>query len=56
MKYGVLGTGDVARTISSKLIELGHRVMMGLERQRMRKPSIGRRKTEKMQHVGLLLM
>ena len=29
MKYGVLGTGDVARTISSKLIELGHRVMMG---------------------------
>lgn len=23
MKYGVLGTGDVARTISSKLIKLG---------------------------------
>ena len=29
MKYGVLGTGDVARTIASKLIELGHEVMMG---------------------------
>ena len=29
MKYGVLGTGDVARTIASKLIELGHGVMMG---------------------------
>ena len=29
MKYGVLGTGDVARTISEKLIELGHEVMMG---------------------------
>ena len=29
MKYGVLGTGNVARTIASKLIELGHEVMMG---------------------------
>ena len=29
MKYGVLGTGDVARTIADKLIELGHEVMMG---------------------------
>ena len=29
MKYGVLGTGDVARTIASKLIELGHEVRMG---------------------------
>lgn len=29
MKYGVLGTGDVAQTIASKLIELGNDVMMG---------------------------
>ena len=29
MKYGVLGTGDVARTIGDKLIELGHSVMIG---------------------------
>ena len=29
MKYGVLGTGNVARTIASKLIELGHEVMTG---------------------------
>ena len=29
MKYGVLGTGDVAKTIATKLIELGHEVMMG---------------------------
>lgn len=29
MKYGVLGTGDVAQTIASKLVELGHEVMMG---------------------------
>jgi hypothetical protein len=29
MKYGVLGTGDVAQTIASKLIELGHTVMLG---------------------------
>ena len=29
MKYGVLGTGDVARTIADKLIALGHEVMMG---------------------------
>ena len=29
MKYGVLGTGDVAHVIASKLIELGHEVMMG---------------------------
>lgn len=29
MKYGVLGTGDVARTIGDKLIELGHSVMLG---------------------------
>ena len=29
MKYGILGTGDVARTIADKLIELGHEVMMG---------------------------
>ena len=29
MKYGVLGTGDVAHVIATKLIELGHEVMMG---------------------------
>lgn len=29
MKYGVLGTGIVAQTIATKLIELGHEVMMG---------------------------
>lgn len=29
MKYGVLGTGDVAQTIAGKLIELGHEVMLG---------------------------
>ena len=29
MKYGVLGTGDVAQTIAKKLIELEHEVMMG---------------------------
>lgn len=29
MKYGVLGTGDVACTIADKLIELGHEVMIG---------------------------
>lgn len=29
MKYGVLGTGNVAHTIASKLIALGHEVMMG---------------------------
>ena len=29
MKYGVLGRGDVARTIGDKLIELGHSVMLG---------------------------
>lgn len=29
MKFGVLGTGDVAHSIASKLIELGHEVIMG---------------------------
>lgn len=29
MRYGVLGTGDVARTIADKLIELGYAVMLG---------------------------
>ena len=29
MRYGVLGTGDVACIIATKLIELGHEVMMG---------------------------
>lgn len=29
MKYGVLGTGDVACTIADKLIKLGHEVMIG---------------------------
>jgi predicted dinucleotide-binding enzyme len=29
MKYGVLGTSDVAQTIASKLVKLGHEVMMG---------------------------
>lgn len=29
MKYGILGTGDVACTIADKLIELGHEVMIG---------------------------
>lgn len=29
MKYGILGTGDVAHVIAAKLMELGHEVMMG---------------------------
>ena len=29
MRYGVLGTGDVAKTIADKLLELDHEVMMG---------------------------
>lgn len=29
MKYGILGTGDVAHAIATKLIDLGHEVMMG---------------------------
>jgi predicted dinucleotide-binding enzyme len=29
MKIGVLGTGSVGRTIGTKLVELGHEVMMG---------------------------
>ena len=29
MKYGILGTGNVAQTIGSKLIELGHEVKLG---------------------------
>ena len=37
MKYGVLGTGNVAQTIASKLIKLGHEVMMVQEKQKMKK-------------------
>ena len=29
MKYGILGTGNVAQTIGSKLIQLGHQVKLG---------------------------
>ncbi|MGP3998907.1 NADPH-dependent F420 reductase [Streptomyces sp. 8N706] len=29
MKYGVLGTGDVGRTLAGKLVELGHEVVLG---------------------------
>ena len=29
MRYGILGTGDVAHAIATKLIGLGHEVMMG---------------------------
>ena len=29
MKYGVLGTGNVAQEIATKLIQLGHEVKMG---------------------------
>lgn len=29
MKYGILGTGDVAHAIGCKLIELGHEIMLG---------------------------
>ena len=29
MKYGILGTGNVAQTIATKLIKLGHEVKMG---------------------------
>ena len=29
MKYGILGTGNVAQEIGSKLIQLGHEVKMG---------------------------
>ena len=28
-KYGILGTGNVAQTIGSKLIQLGHEVKLG---------------------------
>jgi 8-hydroxy-5-deazaflavin:NADPH oxidoreductase len=39
--YGVLGTGTVGRTISEKLIELGHDVRMGT-----RQPDATRARTE----------
>lgn len=29
MRYGVLGTGDVGRTLAGKLVELGHEVCLG---------------------------
>ena len=29
MKYGILGTGNVAQEIGSKLVQLGHKVKMG---------------------------
>ncbi|MFF3765426.1 NADPH-dependent F420 reductase [Streptomyces sp. NPDC001922] len=29
MKYGVLGTGDVGRTLAGRLVELGHEVVLG---------------------------
>jgi predicted dinucleotide-binding enzyme len=29
MKIGVIGTGTVERTLATKLVELGHEVMMG---------------------------
>ena len=29
MKYGILGTGNVAQVIATKLVKLGHEVMMG---------------------------
>ena len=29
MKYGILGTGNVAQEIGTKLIQLGHEVRMG---------------------------
>lgn len=29
MRYGILGTGDVAHAIATKLIGLGHEAMMG---------------------------
>ena len=29
MKYGILGTGNVAQEIGSKLIQLGHEVKLG---------------------------
>ncbi len=32
MKYGVSGTGDVGHVIASKLIDLGHEVMMGCQK------------------------
>lgn len=32
MKIGILGTGNVGQTIGSKMIELGHQVMMGSRR------------------------
>jgi predicted dinucleotide-binding enzyme len=32
MKLGVLGTGNVGRTLATKLVELGHEVMMGSRR------------------------
>lgn len=28
-KYGILGTGSVAKTIGAKLIQLGHEVKLG---------------------------
>lgn len=41
MKYGVLGKGEVAPSIATKLIELGHEVMLGARCSTNEKAVIG---------------
>ena len=50
MKYGILGTGDVAHVIATKLTELGHEVMMGHVMLPTRKLQTG----QKLMESGLL--
>ena len=40
MKIGILGTGTVGDTIGSRLVELGHEVMMGSRTSNMIKRGI----------------
>ena len=52
MKYGVLGTGNVAQEIATKLIQLGHEVKMGSRNANNENAVNWAKKNGKMAKVG----
>lgn len=52
MKYGILGTGDVAKTIASALIKLGNEVMIGGRDKNNEKALLWKNQYESNAYIG----
>ncbi len=55
MKIGMLGTGMVGDAFATKLVSIGHEVMMGSRTQKMKRPSRGQKKMDRRPRQELFL-